>query len=105
MVGGVDLLLTTKQKKYLRSIAQKIKPAVQVGKNGVTDGTLKSMEQSLKAHELVKVTVLQNNDSDRHELAEMLSRESGSELVQEIGRQLIFYKRNDDRPVIKLPAL
>lgn len=96
-------MLTNKQKKYLRSLAQNNKPAVQIGKNGITNGTLKSLEQSLKAHELVKVTVLQNNDSDRHALALQLASESQSELIQEIGRQLIFYRRNEKKPVIKLP--
>lgn len=98
-------MLTSKQKKYLRLLAQEIRPAVQVGKSGVTDGTIKSLEQSLKAHELVKVTVLQNNDSDRQKLADVLSKETDSELVQKIGRQLIFYRRNDDKPVIKIPAI
>ncbi len=54
-------ILTKKQIKGLRKMAQATKGTVQVGKGGLTDGTLINLNEALLAHELVKVTVLKNS--------------------------------------------
>ena len=54
-------MLTSKQRSNLRSLANGIKPVTQVGKNGVNDTLIICISDALEAHELVKITVLENS--------------------------------------------
>lgn len=96
-------MLTGKQKRYLRSLAQNYSAIIQVGKNGVSDNLIETLENSLIAHELVKVSVLQNCMIDKKEVAETLSNNTDSDIVQIIGRTIIFYRKNEEEPKIELP--
>lgn len=87
-------MLTGKQKRYLRSLAQTIKPVMQVGKQGVTDAFIQSVHEQLDAHELIKISVLQNVVEDKRVIAEGIAERTNSELVQIIGNQLVFYLEN-----------
>lgn len=98
-------VLTKKQIKGLRKMAQTTKGTVQVGKGGVTDGTLINLNEALLAHELVKVTVLKNSTDAIGDIAEALADASEAVLVQVIGRQIVLYKRNPDKPLIQLADL
>ena len=96
-------MLNNKEKKYLRSIGMHIEAVVQVGKNGVNENTLFSLDEALEARELVKVKVLKNCFEEMDEVAEALCAQSGAELVQTIGRNILLYRPNAKKPVIKFP--
>ena len=49
------MILTSKQRKYLRSQAHHLKPVVLIGKLALNDSVLKSINQSLEHHELIKI--------------------------------------------------
>ena len=51
-------MLTGKEKRFLRSLANTMEPIVQVGKAGVNESVLFSLQEALQARELVKVRVL-----------------------------------------------
>ena len=55
-------MLTSKQRSNLRSLAQKIDPITQVGKLGVNDALIDSLDKAIEKRELIKVTVLLNNN-------------------------------------------
>ena len=95
-------MLTTKQKVYLRSLAQTEKPVFQIGHDGISDNLIKTVSDYLKKHELVKISVLKNNDGDLKETAFDLAMMTKSECVQVIGRQIVLYKRPKE-PKIILP--
>lgn len=95
-------MLTTKQKVYLRSLAQTEKPVFQVGKDAISDNLVKTVSDYLKKHELVKISVLKTCDSDLKETAFDLAMLTKSECVQIIGRQIILYRRAKE-PKIILP--
>ena len=95
-------MLTTKQKVYLRSLAQTEKPVFQIGQNAISDNMVKTVSDYLKKHELVKVSVLKNCDADLKELAFDLAMLTTSECIQVIGRQIVLYKRAKE-PKIILP--
>jgi RNA-binding protein len=95
-------MLTTKQKVYLRSLAQTEKPVFQIGQNAISDNMVKTVSDYLKKHELVKVSVLKNCDADLKELAFDLAMLTKSECIQVIGRQIVLYKRGKE-PKIILP--
>ena len=68
-------MLTGKQKRFLRSQAHHLTPIFQVGKGGVNDKMIKQIGEALEVRELVKVSILQNCEDDKHEVAEHLQKE------------------------------
>ena len=53
--------MTSKQRAYLRGLANTMEPIVHVGKDGVNDNMVRQLSDALEARELVKGTVLQNS--------------------------------------------
>lgn len=54
-------MLTSKQRSYLRGLANNIPAIFQVGKGGIDDNTIKQFDEALEARELVKASVLKNS--------------------------------------------
>lgn len=96
-------MLSGKEKRYLRSLANTIDPVVQVGKASVNDSVLFSLNEALDARELVKVKVLKNCLDEVKDVAQELAEQSKAELVQVIGRNVVLYRPNPEKPLIKLP--
>jgi RNA-binding protein len=96
-------LLTGKQKRYLRSLAHHLDPIFQVGKGGVNDHLIRHIEEAIEVRELMKISVLNNNDDDRNEIARELAEGAGAEVVQVIGRTIVLYKESRDNKQIELP--
>lgn len=90
-------MLTSKQKKYLKKEAHDLKPILQIGKDGLSNNSFITLNQALKAHELVKVSLLQNTSVTAEEaMLDILSR-CHCEFVFKIGSTLIFYKSSKAR--------
>ena len=86
--------MTSKQRAKLRSMANTMDPILFVGKEGVTDGTVKEAYDALEARELIKCVVQQNCElSAREALNELCSR-LGAEPVQCIGRRFVMYRES-----------
>ncbi|OQP17624.1 ribosome assembly RNA-binding protein YhbY [Geobacillus zalihae] len=96
-------MLTGKQKRFLRAQAHHLKPIFQVGKGGVTEEMTKQIAAALEARELLKVSVLQNCEEDRHAVAEQLAAGTGAEVVQVIGNTIVLYKESKEHKQIVLP--
>ena len=89
-------MLTSKQRAYLRGLANTIPATQQIGKDGVTENVAQQAAMELKAKELIKIKVL--------ETAFLTAREaSEAEPVQCIGAKLVLYKANPEKPGIVLP--
>ena len=96
--------MTSKQRAYLRSLAMKIEPILQLGKSGVTPENTASVAEALEARELIKISVLQNCLYDPQDMAQMLAERTQSEVVQVIGKKIVLYKRGKkDKRKIELP--
>lgn len=96
-------MLTGKQKRYLRSMAHHLNPIFQIGKGGVNDQLITHIKEALETRELIKVSILNNNDEDRNELAQEIFGRSGAELVQVIGKTIVLYKESVNHKEIELP--
>ena len=96
-------MLTGKQKRFLRSKAHHLNPIFQVGKGGVNDNLIKQIGEALEARELLKVSVLQNCEEDRNDVASMLSKGTTAELVQIIGNTIVLYKESRENKQLQLP--
>ena len=86
-------MLTSKQRAFLRSEASKADALFQIGKGGVGDTVMQSVDQALDARELIKLSVLDNSDEDPREAAENMARETGAEVVSVIGRVCLYVDR------------
>lgn len=96
------MTLSNKQKQYLKGLAHALKPVVQLGQHGLTEGVLAEIEHALGYHELIKVKV---NSEDREEKAlivEAIVRETKAIKLQVIGHVLVIYRKSDDNK-IELP--
>ncbi|MGG1658798.1 ribosome assembly RNA-binding protein YhbY [Brevibacillus sp. NRS-1366] len=96
-------MLTGKQKRFLRAEAHHLAPIFQVGKGGVNENMINQIKEALEVRELIKVAILQNNNDDKHEVAEDLAAGAGAELVQLIGHTVVLYKESREHKTIKLP--
>ena len=96
-------MLTSKQRSYLRSLANTIAPIFQVGKGGINENMIRQFNEALEARELIKGTVLNNAMVDSKEIAQEIAKETRSELVQVIGNKFTLYKESKENKAIVLP--
>lgn len=96
-------MLTGKQKRFLRAEAHHLTPIFQVGKGGVNDNMIQQIKDALEARELIKVSILQNCEEDKHDVANELAKQSRAELVQLIGHTVVLYKESRENKKIELP--
>lgn len=96
-------MLTSKQRAYLRGLANNMDPIFQVGKNGVEDAFLKQVEDALEARELIKIKVLENSGLTSREASDIICEEIGCDGVQAIGSKLVLFKQSTKKPKIELP--
>lgn len=96
-------MLTGKQKRFLRSEAHHLSPIFQVGKGGVNEQMIKQIGEALEVRELLKVSILQNCEEDKNEVAQELAKKTGAELVQLIGLTIVLYKESKNNKRILLP--
>ena len=94
--------ITSKQRAQLRGLAMSEDTIVQVGKGGITDNLIASVDAALQARELVKGRVLENSMLSAREACDALSEACKAEQVQVIGTKFVLYKRNDKEPRIVL---
>jgi RNA-binding protein len=97
------MALTGKQRRFLRSRGHHLDPVVQVGKLGVTDPIVAATDTALATHELIKVRCGSECPLDREEVATALTTAVAAELVQKLGRTLLLYRPDPEKPRIVLP--
>lgn len=95
--------MTSKQRAYLRSLANNIDSIMQIGKSAVTPELTESVREALEARELIKINVLKNCMEAPEELAQVLAERTHSQVVQVIGRKITLYKESKDKKKIELP--
>ncbi|MTL84663.1 ribosome assembly RNA-binding protein YhbY, partial [Turicibacter sanguinis] len=84
-------MLTGKQKSYLKGLSHNMQPIIQIGKNGVNEMLVKTIEDALEARELIKISVLQNCLEEPKTMAIDIADVLEAEVVQVIGRTIILY--------------
>ncbi len=97
------MIMTSKQRAYLKSLASNLEPLFQVGKSSLTPEFTNAIAETFNTHELIKIAVLKNCMDDPKAIAGMLAERTGSEVVQVIGKKIVLYKENKDDKKIILP--
>ena len=95
----VEIKLTGKQARYLRSLGHHLEAVIMVGKDGVTENLVESTEESLVAHELVKIKLQRGCPLDRHEVAETLARKTEAAVAQILGQTILLYRPSDKKKI------
>ena len=96
-------MLTSKQRAYLRGIANNIDTIVFVGKSGLSEQIAKQADDALTAREIIKGKCLENSPVTPREAADSIAESVSADVVQVIGSKFVLYRPNPDEPVIKLP--
>ncbi len=95
--------MTSKQRAYLMSLASNLQPIFQIGKASLTPGVTEAISESFNKKELIKIAVLKNCFDDPKEIAQILAERTHSQVVQVIGKKIVLYKPDKDKPKIELP--
>lgn len=95
-------MLNSRQRAQLRGLANTMATILQVGKSGVTENTLKQVNDALEARELIKLRTLETCPTSSREAAEEIAEKTGADVVQVIGTRFVLYRESKDNKQIKL---
>jgi len=90
--------LTSRQRKLLRGKAHALEPVVHVGQHGVSEAVLRSVDEALAAHELIKVRL--HEPEDKKADAAALADGTRAELCGLVGHTVILYRPDPEHPKI-----
>lgn len=96
-------MLTSKQRAYLRGLANGLDPILHMGKGGLFDAMIRQADDALTARELLKGKALETAPISARETAQAIAEAVGAEVVQVVGRTFVLYRRNEKEPQIQLP--
>jgi RNA-binding protein len=90
--------LSGRQKKYLKGVGHHLSPVILIGKEGMSQRLIEATSLELQNHELIKIKIGSNSNIAKQEAVLTLPGATGSELIQLIGKTLLLYKENPERP-------
>jgi RNA-binding protein len=91
--------LSNKQIQHLKGLAHSLKPVVQLGGNGLTEGVLAEIEGALSHHELIKVKVPTDDRAEKALIMDAIIRETGAEKLQTIGHVIVLFRQSEERKI------
>ena len=94
--------ITGKEIRQLRAMANTLKPAIIVGKQGVSQSVIAQVNDALEAHELIKVNVLCEKGNEAASIGRELAHETNATLVQVIGKRVVLYRETSRDDVEKI---
>lgn len=96
-------MITSKQRAYLRSLANDLPAIMQIGKGGLSENMLKTFSDALEAKELIKLHVLENCGYTPKEVLQALAEALDAEAVAATGKKIVLYRASEKKPIIELP--
>ena len=88
------MAMTSAERKALMVRAHKLDPIVMIGGKGLTDAVVAEIDRALKSHELIKVRAPAMERADRAGAAQALCARTGAELVQQVGKVMVLFRKN-----------
>ena len=95
--------MTSKQRAYLRGLANTIDAIFQIGKSGISDNLITQLSDALEARELIKISVLETAPADAKTLGAEIAESTNSTLVQTVGNKITLYRPRKKDSKIVLP--
>lgn len=96
-------MLNSKQRAFLRAMANTLDPIFQVGKSCVTEEMCTQISNCLEARELIKLRVLENSGMSAKEAATEIAEAVGADVIAVIGNRFVLYRESKDKKRIALP--
>ena len=88
--------INKEQTRKLKKLAHHIKPFINIGKLGLSDGVIHSIQEKIEKDELIKVKFSQNKE-EKKIISDQIAKETQSEIVSLIGNTLILYKQSESQ--------
>ena len=95
--------MTSKQRAYLRGLANTMDAIFQIGKSGISDNLINQLSDALEARELIKVSVLETAPANAKTLGVEIAEATNSTLVQTVGSKITLYRPRKKDSKIVLP--
>ena len=95
-------MITSKQRAYLRSLAVNLPAIMQIGKGGLGENLIKTVDDALEAKELIKLSVLENSDETARSAADSIAEATGADVVAVLGRKIVLYRESKKHKKIEL---
>lgn len=92
-------MITTKQRSALKAKAHSLTPVVIIGKEGVSDAVVQSVNDVLEARELIKIRLLNNCPLSTREVSAILCEKLQAEGVQCIGSMVVIYRYSNKKGI------
>lgn len=89
------LELNNAQIRKLKALAQRLEPMLKVGRNGLSEGFVASVEEALVTHELVKIRFDEFKERKK-ELSDQLAASTGSVAVMRVGHVVVLFRQNPE---------
>ena len=98
--------LSSTQRSFLCSQAHHLEPVVLIGKNGVSVGTIESVNKALEARELIKIKFRVFKDN-KQSISDEIAASTNCHVVGMIGHTVILFRKNSDpeKQNIRLPGI
>ena len=80
------------QIRKLKAAAQLLEPMLKVGKAGLSEGFIRSVDEALVQHELVKIKFADFKEQKK-ELAPQLAEKTASHLIMRVGNVVVLYRQ------------
>jgi RNA-binding protein len=90
--GSADRQVAGRELRELKAKAQRLKPLVKLGKEGLSEPFLAALDQALSDHELVKVKFEEFKDQKK-ELAPALAARVRAQIVMRVGNVVVLFRR------------
>ena len=87
--------LTNAEIRGLKARAQRLEPSFKVGKGGLSEGFVKSLDEALTHMDLIKVKFVEFKDAKKT-LAPELAEKTSSRLVMRVGNVAVLYRRKPE---------
>jgi RNA-binding protein len=81
--------------RHLKALAQRMEPLAKVGKAGLSEPFLMSLNETLDQHELVKVKFGELKEQKK-ELAPVVAEKTSSHLIMQVGNVIVLYREQPD---------
>lgn len=94
--------MTSKQRAYLRGLASTMEPVYRIGKASLSPEITEGISEALEARELIKISVLNNCETDPRDIANVLGERTRSQVVQVIGNKIILYRESKKKNIKKI---
>ena len=90
-------MITTKQRAFLRGLGNALEPVMHIGKEGISENSVQTIEGLLEARELVKIHILNNCELTPKEAMVEICKLTNAEPVQVIGGKVIIYRKSSKK--------